>query len=110
MKLLIIVFLVLGYYMNSQPYSNDILVLHSNTSLTFPWVGGFDNPRFQNIDLNQDGFLDLVLFDASDQKLLTFLHDGTSNSTHFVFAPEYLIDFPENLFNWILLVDYNLDG
>ncbi len=106
------VFIFLNVYQSiySQPYSHSIPVIHGNDTLKFAWLGGWDNPRFQNIDLNQDGFLDLVVFDAQDQKLFTFLHSGISNSTQFYFTPEYIAYFPKNIFRWILLVDYNADG
>lgn len=99
----------LGHSVYAQPYSRTIPVVQGNDTLRFAWLGGWDNPRFQNIDLNQDGFLDLVVFDAQDQRLLTFLHAGIPNSTQFSFAPEYVAYFPENIFRWILLVDYNGD-
>ncbi len=104
--------LISFWYTNlmSQPYTNDIPVYHGNLELHFPWIGGLDNPRFQNIDLNQDGFQDLVVFDAVDHKLLTFLYTTNVLSTEFIFAPEYIAYFPDNLFRWILLVDYNQDN
>ncbi len=105
-------FLIAYQWIYSQPYSHSIPVIHGNANdtLNFAWLGGWDNPRFQNIDLNQDGFLDLVIFDAQDQKLFTFLHAGIPNSTQFHFAPQYIAHFPKNIFRWILLVDYNSDG
>ncbi|GIV42972.1 MAG: hypothetical protein KatS3mg035_0095 [Bacteroidia bacterium] len=114
MKIIFRYFVGLIYFLwnwgYTQPYSNAIPVIHGNDTLRFAWLGGWDNPRFQNIDLNQDGFLDLVVFDAQDQKLLTFLHSGIVHSTQFFFAPEYIAFFPKNIFRWILLVDYNGDG
>lgn len=103
-------FLFLFQYSYAQPYSQAITVIHGNDTLKFPWLGGWNRPRFQNIDLNQDSFLDLVVLDAHDQKLLTFLHSGISNSTQFYFAPQYIPFFPQNIYHWILLVDYNGDG
>lgn len=112
MKILLSIFFYFFFLFHSyaQPYSQAINVIHGNDTLQFPWLGGWNHPRFQNIDLNQDSFLDLVVFDAQDQKLLTFLHSGIPNSTQFYFAPQYLSFFPKDIYRWILFVDYNGDG
>jgi hypothetical protein len=94
----------------AQPYSQNLPVFHGNKQLDFPWIGGLDNPRFQNIDLNHDGFKDLVILDAQDNQLLTFLHTGIQDSIKFIFAPEYISFFPSFIYHWILLVDFDHDG
>jgi len=104
------IFFLFSFKLLSQPNYSSIPVYHNQTLLSFPWIGGLDNPRFQNIDLNQDGFQDLIVLDAQDNKLLTFLHSGIPNSTQFIFAPQYIPFFPSELQRWILLVDYNHDN
>lgn len=94
----------------SQYLSNAFPVIHGTDTLFFPWTGGWDNPRFNNIDLNFDGKMDLVVFDRKDQKLLTFVHVGNPGEVKYRFAPEYLSAFPKDICNWMLLVDYNCDN
>lgn len=94
----------------SQYLSNAIPVIHGTDTLAFPWTGGWDNPRFNNIDLNFDGKMDLVIFDRKDQKLLTFVHEGNPGEAKYRLAPEYIAAFPKEIYSWMLLVDYNCDN
>lgn len=77
---------------------------------TYAWAGGMDYCQFSNIDLNFDGVQDLFVFDRTCNKVLTFLQMGGVGEINFVYAPEYESDFPEDLHDWALLVDYNCDG
>lgn len=90
--------------------TNCFKVVHGIDTLAFPWTGGFDNPRFNNIDLNQDGKQDIVIFDRKDQKLLTFVHVGNPSEVKYQFAPEYIPLFPKEIQSWMLLIDYNCDN
>lgn len=72
------------------------------------WQGGLNAPQLSQIDLNDDGFLDLHIFDRSGNLQLTYLHTGGAGSTDYRFAPEYLASFPR-VNNWMLLRDYNGD-
>lgn len=76
----------------------------------YAWAGGMDYCQFSNIDLNFDGVLDLFVFDRTCNKTMTFLQMGATGEVNFVYAPEYENDFPEDLHDWALLVDYNCDG
>lgn len=97
------------------------LAAHSSTAqLATPWLGGLNNPLFSDIDLNDDNFQDLWIFDASEDKFYTFLNDGIADSVSFTYAPEYVKWFPHvrtvpflvkpALHDWAFLVDYNCDG
>lgn len=74
--------------------------------LTLPWAGGINAAQFNTIDLNQDGKDDLVLFDRTANKLMTFLNKNNA----YEYAPAYESYFPAGVTNWILLKDYNCDG
>ena len=79
------------------------------TDLKLPWAGGLIGGQFSSIDLNFDGVKDLFVFDRSGNRISTYINQGTTGQSSYVYAPEYASKFPE-LFNWALLVDYNNDG
>ena len=78
--------------------------------LKFPWAGGMDYCQFSNIDLNFDGLEDLFVFDRTCNRKMTFIQNGGPGEVDFEYAPEYENDFPSDLHDWALLVDYNCDG
>ena len=74
------------------------------------WAGGMDYCQFSNIDLDFDGVEDLFIFDRTCNKVLTFLQKGEAGEMDYEYAPEYEDIFPDDLTDWVLLVDYNCDG
>jgi len=54
----------------------DIPGMLGATTLRYPWAGGLNNPQFSNADLDHDGLQDLVVFDRTGNKLLTFRNNG----------------------------------
>lgn len=85
--------------------SAKFLKPNSNDTLKYPFVGGFQKPQFNKLDLNNDGNKDLVVFDGVGNKVFTYLWENNS----WVYAPRYEKDFPK-LSQWLKLVDYNCDG
>jgi hypothetical protein len=73
--------------------------------LSNAWGGGLNCPQFSEADFNNDGKMDLYVFDRVGNVHLTYLNDGKK----FVYAPDYAANFP-NLNSWVLLRDYNNDG
>jgi hypothetical protein len=73
-------------------------------------VGGMNNPQFSEIDFNNDGIMDLFVFDKTGDVILTFLNDGIPNEVSYQFAPEYIDAFPATVKEWALLKDYDGDG
>ena len=76
-------------------------------------AGGFNNPQWNAVDLNNDGRLDLMVLDRQPNGIYctvkTFLNGGTLNSPDYQYAPEYEAQFPKT-FQWGILRDYNCDG
>ncbi|MFZ4800020.1 MAG: FG-GAP-like repeat-containing protein, partial [Bacteroidia bacterium] len=78
---------------------------NSNDTLKYPFVGGFQKPQFNKMDLNNDGQKDLVVFDGIGNKIFTYLWLNNS----WVYAPKYEKIFPP-ISQWLKLLDYNCDG
>lgn len=76
--------------------------------LANPWAGGANAPQFSSVDLNQDGRMDLHVFDREGNVQSTFLAVETAGTRHYVYAPEFVSGFPP-VENWMLLRDYNGD-
>ena len=70
------------------------------------WTSGFNNPVFAEIDLDNDGVQDLIVFDGQAARLNCFLY----SSNGYVYAPEYNSLFPQNLEGWVRTYDYDNDG
>lgn len=87
----------------------DAPVIVDGQTIALPFVGGLNAPQFSAADLNQDGILDLVVFDRTGDVFLTFLNEGTPNQSSYVFAPAFACNFPA-LRDFALLRDFNKDG
>lgn len=88
---------------------DSIPVFINSNSLLFPWAGGLNFCQFSDIDLNQDGIMDLFVFDRSGNKIQTYINQGTPNQVDYILAPQYVSKFPR-MHDWALLRDYNCDG
>lgn len=74
--------------------------------LSMPWAGGINSAQVNTIDLNGDTKDDLVIFDRTSNKILTYLNSGS----RYEYAPEYESLFPAEVTQWLLLRDLNCDG
>lgn len=75
------------------------------------WAGGNGMPHYSDVDLNGDGFKDLVVFDRLSYYFTTYLNDGIPGVVSYTYAPEYMAIFEDcDCREWALLVDYNCDG
>jgi len=79
----------------------------TGNNLKNAWAGGNNAPQFSSIHLNNDEIPDLIVFDRSGNKLLTYL--ATGNNAEFIYDPFYESFFPI-LNDWVLAKDYNGDG
>ncbi len=75
----------------------------------YPWAGGMNSCQFGEVDMNMDGIKDLFVFDRHGDRIMTFINGGTANTVDYEYAPQYIDNFPE-LYDWAILVDYNMDG
>ncbi|MCI5059011.1 MAG: T9SS type A sorting domain-containing protein [Flavobacteriales bacterium] len=89
---------------------NSIGVHDSVKQLLSPWTGGLNAAQFNNIDLDQDGLMDLFVFDRDGEIVRTFLRNDTVGGINYTYAPQYEDSFPDDLKKFVLLADYNCDG
>jgi hypothetical protein len=85
---------------------SDISVTANGRQLTNPFGGGLNSGQYGTVDINLDNELDLVVFDRSSDKLLTFI----STESRYVYSPVYEYLFPPGLQNWVVFADYDCDG
>lgn len=83
-------------------------VYEGSATLVYPFAGGMNAPQFSEVDLNQDGFRDMFVFERSSGTLQTYLGIGPGDAG-MVYAPAYGAAFPEMKY-WALLRDFNQDG
>ena len=91
----------------------DINVIKDNIQQNHPWMGGLNSCQYSNIDLDQDGTLDLFIFEKTDKTIRTFVQEGNTGVMDFRYAPEYEAVFEDpaiSLAGWVLMADYNGDG
>jgi hypothetical protein len=113
-ELLLLLFIITGF--NSFAQFNFVrkdsiqVVLNSDTIL-HPWAGGFNNPQFSQIDLNQDGIKDVFVFDRSCDEVRTFVYKTIDGSLQLVHDPSYENSFPIPSMRYrTALVDFDCDG
>ncbi len=112
MKQIITLFLCLFSLFSKAQSSftrNISIPVSQNGSLDNAWAGGINFPVFSEIDLNNDNTPDLFVFDRSNNRILTFLNNGSPGVNCWEYAPQYAEFFPE-MNGWAFLYDYNCDS
>ena len=95
------------FYFSHYP---PVAVSNGSQTLTNPFAGGFNSAQFGKIKLNNDNVEDLVIFDRTSRKLLTFLAVPQGNTYYWQYSPKYESRFPADLNNWVQFIDYDRDG
>ncbi len=88
---------------------SSIVVNIAGSTLKFPWAGGLNFTNWGMIDLDNDGFKDLVVYDKSGGKIRTFINDKQAGVVSFTHNPDYQNNWP-TINSWFALHDYNCDG
>ncbi|MDD2412351.1 MAG: T9SS type A sorting domain-containing protein [Bacteroidales bacterium] len=78
-------------------------------TIDLPWLGGINSCQFFEMDLDQNGINDLVIFDKHGGRTLPFLKFNSCGLQKFVFAPQYRESFPP-FESWVQSHDFNMDG
>ncbi len=91
---------------NKFEITDGVQVNISGFDLEKPFTGGLNSPQFTEFDLNQDGILDLIVFDRVDYKILPYLR---TNKNNFLYAPQFEPQLPKGQ-NIYIAADLNSDG
>ena len=75
------------------------------TLIDDPFIGGLNAPQFSNVDFNNDGLMDVLVFDRIGSVVIPMLRTNDG----FRFDPSYAENYPE-IDNFLLMKDYNSDG
>ena len=90
--------------------SNDISVFNEDSvELAFPWTGGFNFCQFGEMDINNDGIKDIVVFDRSGDKVVAMEFTGTPGNPSYRHNYQAEAAFPP-LKHFMILRDFNCDG
>ena len=106
--LLIILFLPFSVYTQFLKQS-ELSIVENGNVIKNPLTGGLNSCQLSNIDLNDDGKMDIFVFERVGDRVLCFLNNNDVIGTDFHYSKNYSKNFP-SLYNWALLVDYNCDG
>lgn len=90
-------------------FDQSVPLIENGSTLSLAWTGGINFASLANLDLDQDGLLDIVVFDKSGQRILPFLASMQGGSIAFSYAPEYTDAFPD-VDHFIITKDFNCDG
>jgi len=100
-------FLSFGQFLFNK--QTNIPLTDGAKTLLYPWAGGLNNPQFSAADLDNDDTLDLVIFDRTGNKVITFINHGTAGMVDYEYRPEYEPAFSK-FHQWMLMRDFDCDG
>lgn len=87
--------------------SIDYIPVSNGTKfLDYPWAGGLNSAQFCDPDLNNDGKRDLIVFEKTENRFLTFI---ATEDGEYLFQREYIPHLPP-VQGWVITKDFNCDG
>lgn len=109
--LIVVLFMTTRGFIHAQNWDAiDVPIYNEDNQLLYlGGIGGLKSPQFSNVDWNNDGILDLFVFDRNANKAFALVKEGSIGEVRFRNAPEYLEHFPK-MVEWSLLRDFNNDG
>jgi hypothetical protein len=113
-NVLLLIFLITAYSTKLSGQSAkletiDYPVTVDGQLLEKAWHGGLNAPQFNEADLDNDGVMDIVVFDRGGDILLTYLRKWVDGAWELILTREYASHFPVYK-DWALMRDYNEDG
>ncbi|MBK7797191.1 MAG: T9SS type A sorting domain-containing protein [Saprospiraceae bacterium] len=103
-----LLFVVTAFHLTSQELKYlDIKVIQGGKILAFAVAGGINNAQVSEGDINQDGILDLVIFDRTGNVITPFIYNPTSKI--YEYAQSYKQYFPA-VQDWLIMKDFDSDG
>lgn len=87
----------------------DIPFFNNSKKIDNPFAGGINSGQFYRIDLNGIEPADLLVFDRTNHRIITFLAEkNAQNEWYWKHAPQYESRFPM-LEAWVVVADFNAD-
>lgn len=84
-------------------------VFRSGDLLNQAFSGAWNSGQFQHCDLDNDGMADMIIYDKSNRKVLTFLAVAENGGYAWKYRPDFE-DLIPPLESWLATADYNCDG
>jgi hypothetical protein len=76
-----------------------------------PFTGGFNLPQFSPVDLNNDGKMDLFVFERESNIILTFINTGNPGDNRYEYAPQFEYIFSDyQIYGVAMFRDFNRNG
>jgi FG-GAP-like repeat len=92
-------------------WSNAVPVSEGANQYALAWSGGINFAQFNGLDLDQDGTVDLVIFDRQGDVITTLLYDPDANPPGYRSTRDYQHIWPLNVLeDWVITRDYDCDG
>ena len=114
-----IIFTILTFTFSLNALAQTELELFLSGSLVFQdengnvlkdaFSGGIESPRFFNLELNGDDKVDLVAFDRKNNKVTTYINNGSVGQALYRHSPAFEHLFPRGKNNYYIL-DIDRDG
>src|SRR5690606_25386962 len=88
----------------SLPVTKEGKTLHN------AFAGGLNSIQPSSLDIDRDGFQDLVVFDREGDAFKIFLYRETENGFEYLFDPAKAALFPDSAFSLAIFRDFDNDG
>jgi hypothetical protein len=99
---------VFGFYRTDSITVIDNIA-SANDTLSIAWSGGLSQSEFSTVDVDNDGILDMFVFDRVGDRFLLLKNQGIANTIKYKNYWKDYDAFP-NIRDWALLEDYDGDG
>lgn len=114
MRYIFFLFILSFQNLSAQLYfdqSNHITVVANGIIQPMPWAGGLNAPQFSEVDINLDGYEDIVAYDRDARLFVPFIYNPYVSISQYGYDyfPIYNSILPKSI-HWAFFRDLNLDG
>ena len=109
----LLLFAIFGQTAQAQFFSfssmHKVPLIANEAAAANPWTGAYNSGQFWPCDLNNDAQDDLLIFDKTSGRVLTFLAVNEGGDWAWRYQPDYE-DLIPAVTSWIATADFNCDG